>query len=300
MVVVNLSRTWGDAAARLVIRAPADTLFACLCAALGVAIPPYVRTAGVAVTATPGSAEGTGGGDAAAAATCLRVALGGVLPPPDEGLPFCARATLRWLEGGVDVGDGKVFATAETDAPRGWVASLFAPRGGRGGTLSPLPTATLLEVTLHLEPTVCGRPGVARLTAVVTQPVGAAAATAAEVAAPPGPPHRVVHTVELARVDYAATAAAAVAATAAAAAAAPAAPAAVAATAAPGRAATPGGGRIPVAVATVDAATYYHRLGGVGRGRCVCVLCGAAVGHSRKRAHLRVCERVAVVEEGAG
>lgn len=60
MAAVNLSRTLGDAAARLVLRAPADTLFACLCDALGVGIPPYVHTAEVAVIATPVPPTGTG------------------------------------------------------------------------------------------------------------------------------------------------------------------------------------------------------------------------------------------------
>ncbi|KAK1868837.1 hypothetical protein I4F81_011319 [Pyropia yezoensis] len=96
-----------------------------------------------------------------------------------------------------------------------------------------------------------------------------------------------VESLELARVDYAATATATVAVASAAAAAASAT-----------TANAPPGGRVPVAVDAVDAAAYFHRLGGVGRGRCVCVLCGVAVGHSRKRAHLRVCERVAVVEDG--
>ncbi|KAK1869425.1 hypothetical protein I4F81_011901 [Pyropia yezoensis] len=184
MAAVNLSRTLGDAAARLVLRAPADTLFACLCDALGVGIPPYVHTAEVAVIATP------------------------------------------------------------------------------------------LEVTLHLDPTVCERPGVALPTAVVTQPMAAASGAAA----PPGPPARVVHTVELARVDYAATAAATVAVASAAAAAASAT-----------TANAPPSGRVPVAVDAVEAAAYCHRLGGVGGGRCVCVLCGVAGGTA---ASARTCASV--------
>lgn len=179
-------------------------------------------------------------------------------------------------EGGGGGQGEEALATAETDASRGWVASLTAPRdvGGEGGTPPLLLPVKQLEVTLHLDPTVCERPGVALPTAVVTQPMAAASGAAA----PPGPPARVVHTVELARVDYAATAAATVAVASAAAAAASAT-----------TANAPPSGRVPVAVDAVEAAAYCHRLGGVGGGRCVCVLCGVAGGTA---ASARTCASV--------
>jgi len=269
LAVANLSRTWGDKHARLVVRAPADALFAGLCAALRVPIPPYVRRAGVAVGATPQPA-GPGGG------RTLRVALAGVLPPPDDGLPFCRLAVLRWTAppagGGGAGGGGDELAVADTDAARGWAVDLVGapPGGGVSGSR--------VHVTLHLDHSVCGRPGVAPTTATVSQAVVPEAegrdapGVAIDAGAARPPPTTVVHDVVLARVNYTAAAAGLVASAAAAAAAV----------------------KVPVDVEAADVAVFFHRLGAASPGRCVCVLCGEAVGHGRKRAHLLVCARVAV------